>query len=111
MSSVSMFYGQNPWHYYLSQAVPILCTTTLWFTIRGAMISARDAIGRRLLGVTAWTIGVYSVVSHKEWRFIHPLLPIFHIFAAKYLVDTYNATSLQERTSRPRLPIIKRHLF
>lgn len=30
---------------------------------------------------------VYSMAGHKEWRFIHPILPILHMFAAKALVD------------------------
>ena len=34
-SSVSLFYGMNAWHYYLTQAVPILCTTALPFTMHG----------------------------------------------------------------------------
>ncbi|KAJ3567955.1 hypothetical protein NP233_g6034 [Leucocoprinus birnbaumii] len=35
LSSVSLFYGSNPWHYYLTQALPILCTTALPFTLHG----------------------------------------------------------------------------
>lgn len=40
-----------------------------------------------MLGAVVWTITIYSLAAHKEWRFIHPLLPLFHIFATKSLVD------------------------
>lgn len=40
-----------------------------------------------MLGTIVWTIGIYSMAGHKEWRFIHPILPLLHVFAAKSLVD------------------------
>ncbi|KAK1234961.1 glycosylphosphatidylinositol anchor biosynthesis [Marasmius sp. AFHP31] len=35
LSSVSLFYGSNPWHFYISQAIPILCTTAIPFVLHG----------------------------------------------------------------------------
>jgi len=89
LSSVSLFYGISQWHYYFSQAVPILCTTALPFVLHGAWLAAHspNPALKVLLGLTVWTIGVYSLAGHKEWRFIHPLLPLMHILAAKSLVD------------------------
>ncbi|KAH9843180.1 Alg9-like mannosyltransferase family-domain-containing protein [Rhodofomes roseus] len=89
LSSVSLFYGISQWHYYFSQAIPILCTSALPFVLHGAwlaMWSPNPAL-KVLLGLIGWTIGVYSLAGHKEWRFIHPLLPLMHILAAKSLVD------------------------
>ncbi|KZT71275.1 glycosyltransferase family 22 protein [Daedalea quercina L-15889] len=89
LSSVSLFYGISQWHYYLSQALPILCTTALPFVAHGAwlvMHSSNSSL-KAMLGLIVWTIGVYSLAGHKEWRFIHPLLPLMHILAAKSLVD------------------------
>jgi len=91
-SSVSLFYGTNAWHYYLTQAVPILCTTALPFTIHGIWStfiskSLHDTALRTMLKTIVWVIGIYSLAGHKEWRFIHPILPLLHIFAAKSLVD------------------------
>ena len=40
-----------------------------------------------MLKTIVWVIGIYSLAGHKEWRFIHPVLPLLHIFAAKSLVD------------------------
>ncbi|KAI0672934.1 glycosyltransferase family 22 protein [Trametes maxima] len=95
-SSVSLFYGRSPWHYYLSQAVPILATTTLPWVVHGAYIVAGPAAPapfKVLLGAMIWTILVYSLAGHKEWRFIHPLLPLMHIVASKSFVDSHDAKS------------------
>ncbi|XP_006457913.1 hypothetical protein AGABI2DRAFT_64785 [Agaricus bisporus var. bisporus H97] len=92
LSSVSLFYGSSPWHYYLTQAIPILCTTALPFALHGIITTFRQpkhssaALGN-MLNVILWSISIYSFAGHKEWRFIHPLLPLLHIFAAKSLID------------------------
>ena len=86
----------NTWHYYITQAIPILCTTALPFTMHGIWStliskSLHDTALRTMLKTIVWVIGVYSLAGHKEWRFIHPILPLLHIFAAKSLVDlAYN---------------------
>ncbi|THV03344.1 hypothetical protein K435DRAFT_748028 [Dendrothele bispora CBS 962.96] len=90
LSGVSLFYGGSPWHYYLSQALPILCTTALPFCLDGLWTSVNgsgSSASRILVQLVVWTIGIYSLAGHKEWRFIHPLLPVLHVFAAKSLVD------------------------
>jgi phosphatidylinositol glycan class B len=90
LSNVSLFYGGNAWHYYLSQAIPIMCTTTLPFALHEIWLILRGrespALGI-MLGCITWTIGVYSLAGHKEWRFIHPLLPMLHLFATKSFYD------------------------
>lgn len=64
-----------------------------------------------LLGVIVWTICVYSFAGHKEWRFIHPLVPLFHILASKSLVD--RSSTVLKNTGKLRtlrLPIRKAFL-
>ncbi|KAJ6502310.1 glycosyltransferase family 22 protein [Mycena sanguinolenta] len=99
LSNVSLFYGGNSWHYYLSQAIPIMCTTALPFTLREIWLILRGrespALGIMLSCIT-WTIGVYSLAEHKEWRFIHPLLPMLHLFATKSLGDMSNEKQNQK---------------
>lgn len=64
-----------------------------------------------LLGVIVWTIGVYSFAGHKEWRFIHPLVPLFHILASKSLVDRSSTVLKNKGKLRTlRLPIRKAFL-
>ena len=94
-SGVSLFYGGNPWHFYITQALPILCTTSLPFVLYGAYLgwntwSKDKRSGRPLamVGLTIlWVGGIYSLAGHKEWRFIHPLLPLLNVFGAKGIVD------------------------
>ncbi|KDQ18048.1 glycosyltransferase family 22 protein [Botryobasidium botryosum FD-172 SS1] len=93
LSAVSLFYGRNPWHYYIFQALPILCTTALPFTLHGSWLTLQgkaNPAAAKLLSLAVWTTTVYSCAGHKEWRFIHPLLPIFHLLAAKSLVDLHH---------------------
>ncbi|KAF9526942.1 glycosyltransferase family 22 protein [Crepidotus variabilis] len=103
LSSVSSFYGTNAWYSYLLQTVPILCTTALPFTIDGIWVtitrsSTRDTPLRTMLMTLAWTITIFSFGSHKEWRFLHPILPLFHIFAAKSILD--RSTRLQKISTK-----------
>lgn len=92
-SPVSSFYGSSPWHYYLSQALPILCITTLPFVLHGLWL----AFGRQgsklhiMAGCIGWTVFVYSCIGHKEWRFLHPLLPMMHILAAESIFQLTQA--------------------
>jgi len=101
LSSVSLAYGRNVWHYYFTQAIPILCASSLPFAVRGLYLGLHSPRSENpksskltseslkiLAGTALWTIVVYSLSGHKEWRFIHPILPILHIFAAKALVES-----------------------
>lgn len=105
MSSVALFYGGNPWHYYLSQALPILLTTTLPLFLDGVYLNFSNKTQngpngqalRNLLGLIAWTTAVYSLAGHKEWRFIHPILPAMHIFCVLSL--QYRGRSLLKSSS------------
>ena len=90
-SSVSLFYGSSPWHYYLTQAIPILCFPGVTWAVEGMYhASKRDSSPRlkAVLGLIIWTITVYSLAGHKEWRFLHPLLPLMHVLASISLVAT-----------------------
>ncbi|KAI0822851.1 glycosyltransferase family 22 protein [Trametes gibbosa] len=96
-SSVSLFYGRSPWHYYLSQGVPILTAISLPWVLHGAYLATRPSAPsslRVILGLVIWTISIYSCTGHKEWRFLHPLLPIMHILAAKSFVDLHGSKGI-----------------
>ena len=112
LSSISLFYGANSFHYYVSQALPILCTTTLPFVIHGVYRSLQiPGSGlHSLIGLSIWTIGIYSLNGHKEWRFIHPILPVLNIFAAKSLVDLFDGNPSNKNRKPPRVPVARMHL-
>ncbi|KAG8927178.1 glycosylphosphatidylinositol anchor biosynthesis [Tulasnella sp. 417] len=127
ISSVSSFYGVNQWHYYFTQALPILCTTSLPFVAHGAWLTKMlpGEIGRgsrTLFNLCRWVVTVYSFMGHKEWRFIHPLLPIFHLFAALSLASLFaksvKAEAKKDEGKEPSttiaattLPIRRAHLI
>ncbi|PNY24567.1 GPI mannosyltransferase 3 [Tolypocladium capitatum] len=85
--SLAVFYGRNPWHYYLLQGIPLLTTTSLPFALCGlykpSASSVHQANTLRTLSCTVFaTVATLSLISHKEVRFIYPLLPALNILAA-----------------------------
>jgi len=103
---LAVFYGRNDWHYYLSQGLPLLLTTYLPFTLVGFWNSTKGRGILSLLTVTVLTtIGALSQISHKEVRFIYPLLPLLHIisapsiFSCKY--QSPSTTPFMNQTNNP----------
>ncbi|KAJ9665149.1 glycosylphosphatidylinositol anchor biosynthesis [Coniosporium apollinis] len=102
---LAVFYGRNRPDYYLTEGLPLLLTTALPFAVLGlsrALLGRVDLEGKSskpevppgpVLKVIAWTvvivIAVLSMVSHKEVRFIYPLLPILNILSAGPLVSLF----------------------
>lgn len=82
VQSLSHFYGVSPFHYYVSQGLPIL------------LIAYLPLVGTELvrsrMSVIVWLIGfvvaTYSLLSHKEVRFIYPIIPLLHLLVAKALL-------------------------
>ncbi|KAI0532897.1 Alg9-like mannosyltransferase family-domain-containing protein [Xylaria digitata] len=107
---LAKFYGQNAWHYYLSQGIPLLCTTMTPFVIQG-LVKLLDAESsypvttsntlKTLTFIIATTISSLSLVSHKEIRFIQPLLPGLHILAAPYITSFFTTMSVSGATACP----------
>lgn len=52
-----------------------------------------------LRAVIGGTVGLYSLLGHKEWRFIFPLLPIVHLFSALALVEGWERSQILLATS------------
>lgn len=101
-----MFYGSNDWHYYLSQGLPLLLTTYLPFALIGLWkaTSLNEGDGQRLPTIAASIrtqlvfmilsmIATLSLITHKEVRFIYPLLPLLHIIAAPRILDFFSVTA------------------
>lgn len=95
--SLAVFYGKNDWHYYLSQGYPLLLTTFLPFGCIGIWQSffpperpaecVNDSTYTKTIKYQIATIvvlvpSVLSFISHKEVRFVYPILPLLHILAA-----------------------------
>ncbi|KAF7182809.1 hypothetical protein CNMCM7691_002470 [Aspergillus felis] len=111
--SLAVFYGRNDWHYYISQGLPLLLTTALPFALVGlyrALAQLRTSgwgqsqslVQAQLALICVVMPFVLSLVSHKEVRFIYPLLPSLHILSAPPLVDYFLPAIL--RSSRSYMP-------
>ncbi|BCR83238.1 putative glycosylphosphatidylinositol-alpha 1,2 mannosyltransferase [Aspergillus chevalieri] len=114
VQSLAVFYGKNDFHYYVSQGLPLLLTTALPFSLLGLYRSAnrppssaskhwRTNIQTQLAYVCLAMPLVLSLISHKEVRFIYPILPSLHILSATPLLETfYPAVSRSSRIYTPR---------
>ncbi|KAL3465068.1 Alg9-like mannosyltransferase family-domain-containing protein [Aspergillus heterothallicus] len=108
--SLAVFYGRNDFHYYLSQGYPLLLTTALPFTLFGLYrtFTNRPAIAEKsvlaqLAAISLAMPAVLSLITHKEVRFIYPLLPALHVLSASPLVDFFlPAVATTRREYLPR---------
>ncbi|KAF2209071.1 glycosyltransferase family 22 protein [Cercospora zeae-maydis SCOH1-5] len=102
VQSLAVFYGKNRPDYYLTEGLPLLLTTALPFaaiglysSLRGANMSVgtQNIIRVRTASILATTVVAMvlalSTISHKEMRFIYPLLPILHVLAARPLASIF----------------------
>nr|XP_057945335.1 GPI mannosyltransferase 3 [Doryrhamphus excisus] len=75
---IADFYGSHPWHWYFTQGFVVIIGPHLPFFLHGCSLAFRRY--RILLVAIIWTISVYSLLPHKEFRFIYSLLPLCMIF-------------------------------
>ncbi|XP_026405956.1 GPI mannosyltransferase 3-like isoform X1 [Papaver somniferum] len=89
LSSGGDYYGTHKWHWYFTQGFTVMLFTFIPFTIAGVFQSRQW----KLFGLMAWVLGLYSVLGHKEFRFVMPVLPIALMFSG------YSLASLQDTVS------------
>ncbi|MED6133352.1 Mannosyltransferase aptg1 [Stylosanthes scabra] len=77
LSSGGDYYGTHKWHWYFTQGFPVMIFSYLPFCIAGIIYSKQW----RYACLLAWVLGLYSVLGHKEFRFVLPVLPIALIFS------------------------------
>lgn len=86
INNISLFYGVHTWHWYLSQGIPFILTSYLPVYIYGLYcIYQTPTIYKRiktLIYLSIWVIFIYSLLPHKEFRFIFPIVPIFLMISA-----------------------------
>lgn len=87
--SLSSFYGTSRLDFYFFQAIPILLLNYLPFFING-FISSYDKEFKYLL---LFYISIFTLIPHKEFRFIYPLMPILLYFSAIGLLNISNKVS------------------
>ncbi|KAJ1524707.1 hypothetical protein HK096_000787, partial [Nowakowskiella sp. JEL0078] len=88
VSNISSFYGTHPWHWYLTQGLPVVTLSYLpfifwimWNAISKPQHNERQNIlDLQLFQVASWIIGNLSLLSHKEFRFILMIVPITCVY-------------------------------
>jgi phosphatidylinositol glycan class B len=100
VNSISLFYGVHTWHWYLSQGIPVIFTTFLPLLVYGFYrIYTQPVIYQRiqlLLYLSLWVITIYSLLPHKEFRFIFPIVPILLMVSA-YGLQQIGSTRWRKR--------------
>ncbi|KAL8556966.1 hypothetical protein ACS0TY_004442 [Phlomoides rotata] len=82
-SSGGDYYGTHPWHWYMTQGFTVMLFTYIPFFIAGVITSKEW----KLPGLIAWVLGIYSLLGHKEFRFVLPVLPIALMFSGYFLAN------------------------
>ncbi|XP_051678315.1 GPI mannosyltransferase 3 isoform X1 [Oryctolagus cuniculus] len=78
LQNLGTFYGSHPWHWYFTQGLPVVLGSHLPFFVHGCFIAPKRY--QILLVTVLWTLLVYSMLGHKEFRFIYPVLPFCMVF-------------------------------
>nr|GMC84286.1 GPI mannosyltransferase 3 [Ipomoea batatas] len=96
LSSGGDYYGTHVWHWYLSQGFTVMLFTFLPFSLAGIAMSKQW----KLSGLIAWVLGIYSLLGHKEFRFVLPILPIALMFSGYSLARIGVPSKSNDRDQR-----------
>ncbi|KAI8873280.1 hypothetical protein GQ42DRAFT_160655, partial [Ramicandelaber brevisporus] len=105
--NLSIWFGSHPFYWYVVAGLPSLAMPALLPAIAGAIFAPRYT--RPLTYASIWLVGVYSLLAHKEARFLACMLPIIHVFAGYALSGSvaYTAGELGAKWQRFRDKYIK----
>ncbi|KXL43387.1 glycosyltransferase family 22 protein, partial [Acidomyces richmondensis BFW] len=114
LQSLAVFYGKNRANYYFTEGLPLLLTTSLPFAVIGLGNALRSQSPsssmqklRIILGiVTVLMVLAMTLISHKEVRFIYPLLPILNVLAAQPAAASLHLVPLSNNKLRLGLMIL-----
>ena len=87
----------SPWHWYFLTAVPKSVTCAVFFIFVGLIYQKRksflgvfDQQAFDILGPVVIFIGIFSVLPHKELRFIMPSITLLNVVGAYGLSKMYD---------------------
>ncbi|XP_059350572.1 GPI mannosyltransferase 3-like [Daphnia carinata] len=86
VNDFSEFYGQHPWHWYFTNAIPSLMGPTLIplmfiFSNKKTLNSIESKVITVQLSALLYIL-CHSFVGHKEIRFLTPIIPLLNFLAA-----------------------------
>ncbi|XP_054813471.1 mannosyltransferase APTG1-like [Prosopis cineraria] len=85
------YYGTHKWHWYFIQGFTVMIFTHLPFSLAGIIYSKQ----RKFSGLITWVSLFYSVLGHKEFRFVLPVLAIALMFSG-YSLAIMNASGKKD---------------
>ncbi|OBA19327.1 GPI mannosyltransferase 3 [Metschnikowia bicuspidata var. bicuspidata NRRL YB-4993] len=74
-----IFYGSAPWHFYLLQGIPLILMGYLPLFCLAIYQYRRTT----LVGLCVFFVSAFSLIAHKEFRFLQPLHPVMITLCAK----------------------------
>lgn len=77
--NIGIFYGSMPWHFYLTQGIPMLLAVYTPFALMGLKKLGLRSVITQVVIVNVLT---FSFIEHKEARFLYFLVPLLHIAVA-----------------------------
>lgn len=92
LNNIGTFYGSHPWYWYITTGWPAvmgICIVPFGLSIVNVIrgdFEPNLSIRKKMLVSIGFTISIYSLLTHKEFRFLLPVLPM-----AMYLVGDYLA--------------------
>jgi len=81
-------YGTSPWHWYFTSALPRAMTIALPLSLLSVYTVPR---ARALVAIPTLFIAVYSMLPHKELRFVLYAIPPLNVAAGAALAKLYRA--------------------
>ena len=100
LQSVSALYGSHPWHWYWTEAAPVMLAAAFPLLLHCAFRHRQAAVVRIVLPLLLPVLAVYSTNPHKEYRFILPLLPL------ALLLPAHSLSSLPNSWTRRKLYLL-----
>lgn len=91
LENIGSFYGTHPWYWYLNTGLPAVLGIGIvpFFLSVFTAIQSWDFSKTRQVLLTSiiFTISVYSLLPHKEFRFLLQILPLFLFLIVQFLSD------------------------
>ncbi|KFK25717.1 hypothetical protein AALP_AA8G150500 [Arabis alpina] len=107
LSSGGDYYGTHPWHWYFTQGFLVMLFTFTPFSIAGMVKSKNQKLSVLIL----WVLALYSVLGHKEFRFVLPVLPIALIFSGYAFAQMEASGSSLSSTAKKKQVSRKNHII
>ncbi|XP_067929021.1 GPI mannosyltransferase 3-like [Watersipora subatra] len=94
---ISHIYGTHPWHWYVTQGIPFILSTHCIPLVAGW----KKCKNRSLQTILIWTVFSYSLLAHKEFRFVLPMVPMAMHVCGYYITVLHQQSSQRSNDSDP----------